>query len=211
MEILQLPILALEERIEQEMRGEPGAGVAGGRSGSAGGAGRAARRPEAPDAPSEEERELVIDETHSNEDDFERLMKMDEQWPDHFEERTRPSRGEIEEAGERKLDAMANMTARPQSLQDYLHDQLGWFDVGAGAAGDGRADHLQPRQQRLPARPPGRPAGTRRRQGGAGPGRAGLGAGAEAGSARRGRPRPARVPAPAIDPRHAAATSSSRP
>ena len=24
---------------------------------------------------------------------------------------------------------MANMVARPQSLQDYLHDQLGWFDL----------------------------------------------------------------------------------
>ena len=84
---------------------------------------------EPPDAPSEEERELVIDETHSNEQDFERLMKMDEEWPDHFEERAHPSRGEIEEAGERKSDAMANMVARPQSLQDYLHDQLGWFDL----------------------------------------------------------------------------------
>ena len=47
-----------------------------------------------PDAPTEEERELVIDEAHSNEDDFERLMKMDEEWPDHFEERSRPSRAE---------------------------------------------------------------------------------------------------------------------
>ena len=71
----------------------------------------------------------MIDETHSNEGDFERLMKMDEEWPDHFEERSHGSRGEIEEAGERKLDAMANMAARPQSLQDYLHDQLGWFDL----------------------------------------------------------------------------------
>ena len=173
MEILQLPILALEERIEQEMQenpvlelqeddpdlpGEPADG--------------SARMPEAPDAPTEEERELVIDETHSNEDDFERLMKMDEEWPDHFEERSRPSRGELEEAGERKLDAMANMTARPQSLQDYLHDQLGWFDLEP-PCGDGRADHLQPRQQRLSARPAGRPARRRRRQGRAGPGRSG--------------------------------------
>jgi RNA polymerase sigma-54 factor len=130
MEILQLPILALEERIEQEITenpvlelqeedpdlpAEPADGAAA----------------EAPDAPTDEERELVIDEAHSNEDDFERLMKMDEEFPDHFEERSRPSRGEMEEAGERKLDAMANMTARPQSLQDYLHDQLGWFDLEA--------------------------------------------------------------------------------
>lgn len=128
MEILQLSILALQERIEQEMEenpvldileDEPDAIVEG-------------AEPEdrqAPDAPTEEERELVIDETHSNEQDFERLMKMDEEWPDHFEERSHASRGEVEEAGDRKLDAMANMAARPQSLQDYLHDQLGWFDL----------------------------------------------------------------------------------
>jgi len=84
---------------------------------------------EAPDAPTEEERELVIDEGKDNTEDFERLLKMDEQWPDHFEERSRPSRNQVEEAGERKHDAMANMTARPQSLQDYLHDQLGWFEL----------------------------------------------------------------------------------
>ena len=59
-------------------------------------------------------------------------MNMDEEWPDHFEERSRPSRTESEEAGERKLDAMANMIARPQSLQDYLRDQLGWFGIEPG-------------------------------------------------------------------------------
>jgi RNA polymerase sigma-54 factor len=57
---------------------------------------------------------------------------MDEEWPDHFEERSHASRGEIEAVGERKLDAMANMEERPQSLQDYLHDQLGWFDLDPG-------------------------------------------------------------------------------
>jgi RNA polymerase sigma-54 factor len=128
MEILQLPILALQERIEQEMEENPvlemqeeepelAAEEVEGED----------RQP--PDAPTLEERELVIDETHSNEDDFERLMKMDEDYPEQFEERSRPSRAEIEEAGERKLDAIANMVARPQSLQDYLHDQLGWFDL----------------------------------------------------------------------------------
>ena len=131
MEILQLPILALQERIEQEMEENPvlemleeEPEVAAEEAEA-----EAAAEREPPDAPSEEERELVIDETRSNEDDFERLMKMDEEWPEHFEERSHPSRGEIEEAGDRKFDAMANMVARPQSLQDYLHDQLGWFDL----------------------------------------------------------------------------------
>ncbi len=58
-------------------------------------------------------------------------MKMDEEWPDHFEERSRPSSTRLEEEGARKHDAMANMVARPQSLQDYLHDQLGWFGLSA--------------------------------------------------------------------------------
>jgi RNA polymerase sigma-54 factor len=35
----------------------------------------------------------------------------------------------VDDAIERKHDAMANMAARPQSLQDYLHDQLSWFDL----------------------------------------------------------------------------------
>lgn len=126
MEILQLPILALEERIEQEMQENPilemleeDPDLPAQRD-----------EPEPPDAPSEEERELVIDGSKT-EDDFERLMKMDEEWPDHFEDRSRPSSNRVEEEGERKHDAMANMVARPQSLQDYLHDQLGWFELDA--------------------------------------------------------------------------------
>ncbi len=128
MEILQLPILALQERIEQEMSENPVLDIQEENDPDL------PTEPEederlSPDAPTEEERELVIDDGADNKDDFERLMNMDEQWPDHFDERSRPSRGEIEAAGERKLDAMANMAARPQSLQDYLHDQLGWFDL----------------------------------------------------------------------------------
>jgi len=128
MEILQLPILALQERIEQEMSENPVLELQ-------------QEEPEfpegpddeedrvPPDAPTEDERELVIDETKNNEDDFERLMNMDQEWPDHFEEHSRPSRSQVEEASERKHDAMANMAARPPSLHDYLHDQLSWFDL----------------------------------------------------------------------------------
>ena len=128
MEILQLPILALQERIEQEIEENP---VLDLREDDPD---LPAETPEvegqdSPDAPSEEERELIIGETTKNEDDFERLINMDTEWPDRFEEHPRPSRGEVEEAGDRKLDAMANMIARPQSLQDYLRDQLGWFEI----------------------------------------------------------------------------------
>jgi RNA polymerase sigma-54 factor len=131
MEILQLSILALEERIDQEMEENPVLEIVEDEPEAAAETSESEDR-ESPDGRTEEERELVIDESNANEQDFERLMKMDEEWPDHFEERQHTSRGEIEEAGERKLDAMANMTARPQSLQDYLHDQLGWFDLEPG-------------------------------------------------------------------------------
>jgi RNA polymerase sigma-54 factor len=127
MEILQLPILALEERIQQEMNENPVLEMQE----------DDADLPDVPeetvnpDAPTSEERELVVDESQNNADDFERLLNMDEEWPDHFEERSRPSSNRLEEDAARQHDAMANMVDRPQTLQDYLHDQLGWFDLPA--------------------------------------------------------------------------------
>jgi len=126
MEILQLPILALEERIEQEMEENPVLEIQEADPDMP--AEQAEyEEPDTPDSPTDEERELVIDDTTDNEADFERLLKMDQEWPDHFEEHTRPSRNRVDEEGQRKHDAMANMVARPQTLQDYLHEQLGWF------------------------------------------------------------------------------------
>ena len=144
MEILQLPILALQERIEQEIEENPVLDLQEDDPDLPSETAEAEGQ-DSPDAPSDEERELVINETTKNEDDFERLMKMDEEWPDHFEERSRPSRAEMEEAGERKLDAMANMIARPQSLAGLSPRPVGLVRNRAGLAGDVRADHLQSR------------------------------------------------------------------
>ena len=126
MEILQLPVMALQERIDQEMQENEALELVE----------TDPDLPEEenveaqnPDAPTSEERELVVDETKDNEADFERLLNMDEEWPDHFEERSRPSATRVAEEGDRQHDAMANMVERPQSLHDYLHDQLGWFDL----------------------------------------------------------------------------------
>jgi len=125
MEILQLPIMALQERIEQEVQENPCLDVQ-------------ELDPDLPDEPEEfekpdvptiEERELVVDETKNNAEDFERLLQMDNEWPDHFEERSRPSSARIEEESDRKHDAMANMADRPQSLHDYLHEQLSWYEI----------------------------------------------------------------------------------
>lgn len=125
MEILQLPIMALEERIDQELAENPVLEVRE----SDPDLPEEPQEHENPDAPTVEERELVVDEGKDNQDDFERLLNLDEEWPDHFEEHSRPSRNRLEEDAERKHDAMANMAARPVSLQNHLETQLGEMEI----------------------------------------------------------------------------------
>ena len=121
MEILQLPILALQERIEQEMQDNPCLEVETDSE-----AEQVEERYESSD---DSEKELVVDEGTNNEDDFERLVNMADNLPDDYEERSRVSQGQIEAEGDRAHDQMANMIARPESLSDYLHHQLTWFDL----------------------------------------------------------------------------------
>ena len=75
------------------------------------------------------EKELVIDDKGDNEQDFDRLMAINEDWADHFNEEHRPSSNRISEESDKKHDAMVNMASRPQSLQDYLNDQLAFVDA----------------------------------------------------------------------------------
>jgi RNA polymerase sigma-54 factor len=123
MKILQMPVMDLQERIQQELDENPVLEL---------------RDPsEAEDfeqQPREDDRdpgskELVIDEAHNNEQDFDRLDALSRDWEDHFNEEHRPSRNSIDEEGDRKHDAMQNMASRPQSLQDYLADQIGFLDL----------------------------------------------------------------------------------
>jgi RNA polymerase sigma-54 factor len=129
MEILQLPLMALQERIEQEMEDNPCLDQVEVDE----------NEPEAPPSEDEDlanpssvadgERELVVKDDRNNEDDFERLINMAENLPDDYEERSRPSLNRIEQEGDRRHDAMANMLARPESLVDYLAHQLSWFEL----------------------------------------------------------------------------------
>src|SRR6516164_3015506 len=133
MEILQLPIMALQERIEQELQENPvlelrEASEDGQAAEGAEEAEGAAVEVEAPDPGAGE---LVIDESGSNELDFDRLEALSKDWEDHFNEEHRPSRNTLEEEGDRKHDAMQNMASRPQSLQDYLADQVAYLDLPA--------------------------------------------------------------------------------
>jgi len=127
MEILQLPMLALQERIEAELQSNPvleqsDPGV----------------DPEAPmqreDAPDDRgEHMMVVDEGNGNSEDFQRLADFTEEYGMEFANsdappRPRPAPGERD----RKLDAMANTPARAESLNEYLLEQWAFVEAEAG-------------------------------------------------------------------------------
>jgi RNA polymerase sigma-54 factor len=130
MEILQLPVMALEEKIEQELVENPVLE-------------RVAGDPDAPVQTEElvearaeaverqlSEKEIVVDSEHHNEADFERLMEMAAEWPeDNYTSGSKPSSNRIDEEGDRQHDVISNVAERPPSLQEYLLEQLGFFEL----------------------------------------------------------------------------------
>ena len=125
MEILQLPTLALEERIEQEMNENPLLE-------------KQENDPLAPDeeveAPSadtrsESEKELVVDDNSDNSEDFERLQNMVSELPSTFDDSFKRSANRVQEDSDRRHDLMANAESRPESLNDFLLHQLAEMDI----------------------------------------------------------------------------------
>lgn len=125
MEILQLPIMALQERIQQELQENPVLEEVQETTAEEE-AEPAATETDDVDNP---EKELVIDDAGDNELDFDRLDALSKDWEDHFNEEHRPSRNGLDEEGDKKHDAMQNMPSRPQSLHDYLNDQISFLDL----------------------------------------------------------------------------------
>jgi RNA polymerase sigma-54 factor len=139
MEILQLPILALQERIEQELNSNPVLEI---------------ESPESPDEtesgaeqePSEDidEKDLVVSTDNNKTEDFERLDSLGDGFSDYMDEagpvRTRIQTDEID----KKLEAMKNTAAPPQSLHDYLAEQwrLVEADEPVKKAGEAIIDYI---------------------------------------------------------------------
>jgi RNA polymerase sigma-54 factor len=138
MEILQLNMMALNERIEQELvenvtlervEKERDTPVA---------------EPDAADfsppvddrearelRKDVENRELVAGNEKNNESDFERLLEISSEWPEDnvgFGGMQRSS-NQISDDMDRQHDVMSNMTARPQSLHEYLLEQFSFFSI----------------------------------------------------------------------------------
>ena len=146
MEILQLPIQALEARIDQEMNENPLLEA----QESIRGCPRNLGGGESQTTPTESESELVVDEKDNNVDDFERLLEMDQEIPDHLR-RAAPQVGG-RNGGGCGIDGMTHSPIwrpEPRRLQDALEVQLREMELSAEVTEVADADHLQPRQQRL--------------------------------------------------------------
>jgi RNA polymerase sigma-54 factor len=116
MEILQLPIMALQERIEQEMIENPFL---------------VDLRESAPSEVDGEETPTTAvkePEAEPEANEFDSLMGLDENWSELYDEGPRRSRAALAEDSDRKQDAMQNMASRPRSFHDDLVDQLNFFD-----------------------------------------------------------------------------------
>ncbi|GAC1467481.1 MAG: RNA polymerase factor sigma-54 [Isosphaeraceae bacterium] len=111
MEILQLPLMALQERIDQELSENPVLVDL--------------RETTAPETETEVEESAVP----SVEEPVEYDASDNDEWTEPFGETHRLSRAALGEEADRKHDAMQNMASRPRSLHDDLADQLGFLDT----------------------------------------------------------------------------------
>ncbi len=114
MEILQLPLMALQERIDQELIENPILVDL-----------RESTTPESePEAEAESDAAPV--QAEAEEAPTPEFEAGDDDWD--FGEGHRPSRAALSEEADRKHDAMQNMASRPESLPDDLAHQLGFLD-----------------------------------------------------------------------------------
>ena len=132
MEILQLPLMELQERIDQEMSENPTL-LAGPDLDTESQTERQIEitkaKEEASDTPIEA-RELKVEENGNNEADFERLVEMHENWnDDSFNYESRPSAGRMAENDERHLDQMASIQEDEPTLTEHLLEQFHFYDI----------------------------------------------------------------------------------
>ena len=135
-DILQLPNMALSKHIEQEMNENPVLEVQE----------QDPTLPDEPDerdnpdVPADSERELVVDGSKDHLEDFERLTIMDTKSSGMFDDGPRGSLTRTEEEANGKHDAMSNVTARPESLNDHLIHQIGEMELEPDLAA--MAEHI---------------------------------------------------------------------
>lgn len=123
MEILQLPILALQERIEQELNSNPVLETADSEN--------TEQAESPPEQVTEETREgdVTADTEGPEIEDFENIDDLGEGFTDYMDQAgTLRMRYSADDA-DKKLEAMKNTAAPPQSLHEYLSEQWGLIDA----------------------------------------------------------------------------------
>jgi RNA polymerase sigma-54 factor len=139
MEILQLNMMALNERIEQELvenvtleRVEKDRDLPSEAQIETSDFAPPVDEREARELRKDvENRELVVGNEKNNESDFERLLEISSEWPEDNVGfgGSRPSSNQISDNMDRQHDVMSNMIARPQSLHEYLLEQFSFFSI----------------------------------------------------------------------------------
>ncbi len=141
MEILQLPILALQERIEQELNSNPVLEMT--EPSNSEEVDSAEQQPE----DDIDDRDLVVNTDINKAEDFERLEGLGDGFKDYMNE-SGPYRVRVSsDDPDKKLEAIKNTAARPQSLHEYLSEQWRLVDAEPAVkkAGDMIIDYIDDR------------------------------------------------------------------
>ena len=133
MEILQLPLMELQERILEEMAQNPLLELEEGSSEET----SADPDAEPVSAPADEsgiikfeqEKEIAVGESPNNQDDFRIADEYAANYDDTINEAPARSQNWLEGEEERRNDAIANIVSREETLQEHLIEQLSWFDL----------------------------------------------------------------------------------
>ncbi len=137
MEILQLPLVALEERIEQEMQVNPVLEL-----NPTGPEEAVEPVVEAePEGKSDGEQVLVVDETSDQSADFERLAKLGEylENEEFYTNASQFRQASYDGERDRKLDAMNNTAARAMTLAEHLLGQWAFVECSPAVHRAGEA------------------------------------------------------------------------
>jgi RNA polymerase sigma-54 factor len=124
MEILQLPILALQERIEQELNNNPVLEIA-----------EPSSQQEFEPVEQEAQRvdisqkDLVVNTDKNKVEDFERLESLEDEYKENIEQAGSFYRRRQAEEPDRKLEAIKNTAAPPASLNEHLAEQWRLVDA----------------------------------------------------------------------------------
>jgi RNA polymerase sigma-54 factor len=125
MEILQLPTLALLEKIEAELNSNPVLEIAEPSESEAGAEPSAEQQADTETS----EKDLVVNSDNNKADDFERLNDFAGQEDDYLHRTEFSKRGRDDDEPDRKLEAMSNTPDKGQSLNDCLTEQWGLVDA----------------------------------------------------------------------------------